>query len=233
MNFSKSNVLPIVLLLPAGYFWKKLYDTYKTLEKDYKDQKTFHERHNCVVMFSKTAIRGWPPEEIKIDTNNMERLLEPYLYFIKSATKSIDVAVMALAMDQIVGALCEASKRGIKVRLVVNFQSVKGMNKKYKKITSAGIKVAFYIAKSSDLSQIMHLKYMVKDYGNGSGFLCMGSMNYTTMSAILNNYEDVVFSSNIQLVRQFHENFDNVWASVKSQNETLYNKTLLSDSGFK
>lgn len=56
----------------------------------------------------------------------------------------------------------------------------------------------------------MHLKCAIKDFRAGKGFLLFGSLNWT-YSGFVNNYEDVVFTSNKEAVRSFHENFESMW----------------------
>ncbi|XP_044272282.1 mitochondrial cardiolipin hydrolase-like [Tribolium madens] len=227
------SILTGILFLPCVYMFKKLYTTYKSLKRQYEEEELFYERHNCVVMYSKTHITGWPPEyKISILTKNLDKFLEPYLYFINTSKHSIDLAVMTLAINSIMEALQNALKRGVKVRLIVNFLSIKSQAKRYNELIKSGIKVAFFIGKSTNFINIMHFKYIVKDYDGTDGFLCMGSMNLTGMSTLLNNYEDVTFTSSICLVEAFHKNFQESWNMIMEDNENIYNKTVLADNGF-
>lgn len=56
----------------------------------------------------------------------------------------------------------------------------------------------------------MHYKYVVKDYNEKSGFLLFGSLNWT-YSGFINNYEDIVFTTNMEAVKSFHDNFESMW----------------------
>ncbi|EFA13216.1 Mitochondrial cardiolipin hydrolase-like Protein [Tribolium castaneum] len=222
-----------ILFVPCVYMFKKLYSTYKSLKQQYEDEELFYQRHNCVVMYSKTHITGWPPEyKMSISTKNLDKFLDPYLYFINTSKHSIDLAVMTFSLKPLMEALQSALTRGVKVRLIVNYLSVKNQAKQYNELMKSGIKVAFYIEKTTSLSNIMHCKYSVKDYDGSKGFLFMGSMNLTGMSTILNNYEDVTFTSNIYLVETFHKSFQDSWNMIMEDNENFYNKTVLADSGF-
>jgi phosphatidylserine/phosphatidylglycerophosphate/cardiolipin synthase-like enzyme len=229
----KDILVPGVLFISSLYLWKKLYKTYITLGKQYQEQEVFYERHNCTIMYSRKQITGWPPDyKITIDTNNLDRFLEPYLYFIDTAKYTLDIAVMTFTMKQLLNAVQNALKRGVKVRLIANFLSVKGSNKHYNELQKAGIKIALYVDKTENLNNIMHYKYMVKDYNVNNGFVCMGSMNFAGMSTVLNNFEDVTFTSSVYVVEAFHKNFENCWEMIKKDNENIYNKTVLTDAGF-
>lgn len=75
----------------------------------------------------------------------------------------------------------------------------------------------------------MHYKYIVKDYAETGGFLLTGSLNLTD-SGFINNYEDVVLTSNQYVVKAFYENFEECWNFVKIDNEDIFNKTTLLDA---
>lgn len=74
----------------------------------------------------------------------------------------------------------------------------------------------------------MHYKYMVKDYNRDGGYAFFGSPNLT-MSAFLNNYEDIVFMSSNEVVTALHNNFQDCWDYIKKENQTFMNKEKLSD----
>ncbi|RZC37665.1 PLDc 2 domain containing protein [Asbolus verrucosus] len=228
------NILfSVVLFVPSLYLWNRLYTNYVRFKKEFEDEKLFYERHNCFLMYSRKYIKGWPPTyTIKIDINNLNLFLEPYLYFINTSKYTLDIAVMSFAINPLFDALHEAIKKGVKVRLIVNFLSVKTMNMKYNNLMKAGVEIAFYVDKTEKLNYIMHSKFMVKDYNSCSGFLCMGSMNFTGISTILNNYENVVFTSNMYIVESFHKNFEKCWKMIKRDNKHIFNRTILTDAGF-
>lgn len=62
----------------------------------------------------------------------------------------------------------------------------------------------------------MHHKYAVKDYNGKSGFLVLGSLNWTN-SGFTNNYEDLVFTTNIDAVNSFSDNFESMWTYLDDQ----------------
>lgn len=91
-----------------------------------------------------------------------------------------------------------------------------------------GMKVQLYITHLPDMSSIMHYKYMLKDYKEDGGYVLIGSMNLTR-SAFLENYEDIVFTSDPYVSTSLNENFENCWQYIEAENQTLLNKTILLD----
>lgn len=79
------------------------------------------ERHNCVVMCRNGLVEGWPcygkKEHLKYKGNNAN--FAPILYFIDTATKSLDIAIMTLNIHAIEMALINAAKRNVRIRLIL------------------------------------------------------------------------------------------------------------------
>lgn len=239
------------LILVPYFTWKSLYNSYNNLKNKYDEEVLFYKRHNCVVIYSGVkGMSGWPPhtERVKLDFNNqncLAELREPIIYFIDTAKKSLELAFMMINVNSVYKALIRAHQRGVKVRILLNFEHCEGKLSEIRNLIKEGIfnhiikikyfelnifigiEVLTYV--SQGISSIMHCKYMVKDYTESSGFLFTGSLNLTD-SGFINNYEDVVFTSNQYVVKAFHENFEECWNFVKIDNEDLINKTTLLDA---
>lgn len=80
------------------------------------------------------------------------------------------------------------------------------------------------------MDSIMHYKYMVKDCKGDGGYAFIGSPNFT-ISAFLNNYEDLVFTSSKVVVKALFENFETCWNYINAENKTFVNKVKLADAG--
>ncbi|XP_074028048.1 phospholipase D [Leptinotarsa decemlineata] len=216
------------------YTWKSFYRTYKSLKRQYDEEILFSKRHDCVVMYSSNkGMYGWPPYRERIvaditDENWCDKLYEPIIYFIDTAKFTLDVAIMMITIKQIYQALIDAQKRGVKVRILLNFEHSENMLPQIRECIKGGLDVQLYIPQKTNLSNIMHYKYMVKDYSRTGGYVLVGSMNFTS-TAFLENYEDVVISSNHYIVTGFHNNFDKCFKFVMDDNESLINKTILLD----
>lgn len=242
----------VLLVIPA-YSWKKFFNDRKKLKDDYEQEMLFHKRHNCVVTYQPNkGISGWPPNVGRIQGNSdklFEDLYEPILYFIRTAKQSLDIAVMLITVKILYLELVKARKRGVRIRLLCNFQNNDSSQDQIRKLMAegifcnkfilvifycyilffVGIELQFFVAPSSTLDSLMHNKYIIKDYTDDRGFVCMGSMNFTASSP-LNNYESFVFMSNHNVVEAFERNFEECWQNISLDNEGLINKTILSQA---
>lgn len=114
------------LIIPLSFFiCKSLYNSYIELSTEYKEAVLFKRRHNCVVMYRDKVLIGWPPVEKKLKSsipkNHLDDLYEPLLYFINTAKHSLDAAFMVVTIKPIWKSLANAYHRGVKVRLLLNF----------------------------------------------------------------------------------------------------------------
>ncbi|CAG9816275.1 unnamed protein product [Phaedon cochleariae] len=244
MNFNVvfSNKLLIIssaaALLGPYYAWKYFISVYKSLRRQYDEEVIFHARHDCVVMYTGSkGMSGWPPYKGRIvpditNENCLDVLYEPMIYFINTAEKSLDVACMMIGINKIFEALIVASKKGVKVRMLLNREHVNNthMLSNVRECIRQGIEVQMYISHIPEMSSIMHYKFIVKDHsesgGYSSGYLFTGSMNINR-SAVMENYEDIVFSSDQYVVKAFHENFEKCFRYIKMENESLNQQWLL------
>ncbi|CAH1138892.1 unnamed protein product [Phyllotreta striolata] len=227
--------LPTVSLIFLAVTLIPCYIKYKKLKKKYNEQVLFKERHNCVVMYTaQLGMKGWPPSEARICPNIIEkdcldRMYEPILYFINTSVITLDIAYMMISINKIYDALFEARKRGVEIRLIMNFDHCKSDLSSIRKCINQGIKVQLYISKKTNLESIMHYKSMLKDYEeNKQGYVMAGSMNLTK-TAFLDNYEDLVFMSDLNIARAIHTNFEKCWRYIKTENENLVNKSTLME----
>lgn len=133
------------LIIPLSFFTcRSFYNSYMQLSSEYKEAVLFKKRHNCVVMYRNNIFIGWPPLEKKLKSSipkdHLEELYEPLLYFINTARYSLDVAFMIISIKPIWKALDDAYQRGIKVRLLLNFDHSDSMRKNIKTLMRKGNK---------------------------------------------------------------------------------------------
>ncbi|XP_028144520.1 uncharacterized protein LOC114338142 [Diabrotica virgifera virgifera] len=215
--------------------WKIFYSKYKYYQNQYEEKLLFQNRHNCVVTYTATkGIAGWPPHNDRIlpditSKDGLCALYDPFIYFIKTSEKSIEVAYMFILIQEILDALVEAHERGVKVRILLNFEHNKTDTGPIHKLISKGIKVQLYMYPKQNLESIMHYKYMVKDYiEEKEGYTLISSLNIS-ITAFTENYENVVLSSDYYLATSIHKNFEDCWNYVEQENQSLLNKTILLD----
>lgn len=212
--------------------WTYFYNVYREEEQSYQDKLLHKKRHDCVVMFSPgKGHTGWcETQETNLNINTIKWLYEPFLYFIDTAKESLDVAIMSINVDCIIKSLMSASKKGVKVRVISDFFMNKKSYDYYKEMEKYGIQITFYVPKEN--FSYMHTKYIVKDFNiDGAGYLLTGSFNLT-YGAFSNNYEDVVFTSQRQMVEDFQNNFSTIWGTFRDDNQQVFNRHILENAGF-
>ncbi|XP_050310560.1 mitochondrial cardiolipin hydrolase [Anthonomus grandis grandis] len=230
-------ITSVTCLIIPYYAWRSLFKYREQLKQFLAEEQVFVERHNCVITYkANEGISGWFPNK-NLMAPRAEKIYEdlyaPVIYFIQTARHTLDVAFMLISVNLIYVELVKAKRRGVKVRILCNFAHIEGCRDQISSLIREGIEYQFFIGTSSSMDTIMHHKFMVKDYDErtGEGFLCTGSMNFTSTSPT-NNYEMLVFNTNRNVVKSFSDNFEECWNDVKLDNEGLINKTILMDAQF-
>ncbi|KAK9717589.1 PLD-like domain [Popillia japonica] len=83
-----------------------------------------------------------------------------------------------------------------------------------KELLKNGADVCIYARKNIS-SSIFHLKYAIKDYNTGFSAMCCGSLNWTN-AAFLNNYENILFTTNEKIIDEYHRNYESSFSYVKT-----------------
>jgi len=144
-----------------------------------KDNNT----HFIKVFFSKTSgdyING--VDEIIIKDINL-------------AKKSIELAIYEITNDKIINALLNASKRGVKVKIIVDDEFLN--NQKIKDLNKTGILIT-----GDNSKYTMHNKYMIID----GKIVWSGSGNYTYY-AFYRNYENFVRIEDLKIADVYKKDF--------------------------
>lgn len=133
MSNSLSNMLPKTWCVGIAFLAFPLYTWMRYIRKifnsDQNASKLHHTYHNCCVIYSKSkGYSGWPlrKEKIFVDLQNKEALFEPLLYFLRTASNSLDIAVMMIHANVVYETLHAVLKRGVKVRLVLDYEAMQG-----------------------------------------------------------------------------------------------------------
>ena len=114
---NKEIIIGGILTMFSIYQWLR----YIKVSRLSKKKLMHFEKHNCVVMYRDGLMEGWPEpgEKDNLEHNGLVANEAPILYFISTATKSLDIAVMLLMNDTIETALIDAAKRKVRVRLIL------------------------------------------------------------------------------------------------------------------
>ncbi len=121
--------------------------------------------------------------------------------FIRSAKKTVDVAVFDINLTSVVDSLIDISSR-IPVRVLVERRNSKNSHSGVPKLLRAGVKVRYGRQKG-----IMHHKFVLVD---GSR-METGSFNFTN-GAANKNQENQIYLEEAGLVSPFVRQFEKMWA---------------------
>jgi len=132
---------------------------------DYHAGKTSQTSTNAAIV---RESKEWTPE--KLETRDLEilstpdtRTLDRLISFIDGAKKEVLVEVYILTEKRIIGALQDAKKRGVTVRVILekNVYGATSINSKaFKSLQSAGIDVTYA---SNKLYNFTHTKLLIAD----------------------------------------------------------------------
>lgn len=139
--------------------------------------------------------------------------IETTVGFIARAKKTLDCAVFSITHPDIVNAIIEAHKRGVKggdggaIRLLTDKDMMTSATQfeAVKTLVAAGIN-----AKADTESGYFHNKYAISDYGKRGAAVIAGSYNWTKR-ATTRNRESLIRLRVKPVIKQFQENFEEVW----------------------
>jgi len=121
---------------------------------------------------------------------------------IQSATKTIDASVYSINNTNIVNALKQAHKRGVKIRILTDRTQASGKSSKVKELRAAGIDIRVH-----SKHKIEHNKFGIYDGKKAS----TGSYNWTNPASDKNSENCVFFSDNPAVVSKYQERFEYLW----------------------
>jgi len=129
---------------------------------------------------------------------------------IDSVRSTLDVALYNLQLSDAAQALVRARSRGVKVRVMIDYDHVfPTVGKDIKYLIDSGMDLK--VMKGRGGSGSMHNKYAVFD---GTA-LQMGSANWTS-SAESSSYENMMFVYEAPIIRGYQENFEWMWNQGRS-----------------
>ena len=120
---------------------------------------------------------------------------------VTNARRSVDICVFTITDDRISGAILDAHRRGVKVRIVSDNDKANDLGSDVDGLKQAGVPVAV------DTSPYhMHHKYAIFD----GRLLLNGSFNWTR-SATTSNEENIMVTDDDRLIEPFRAEFDKMW----------------------
>jgi len=129
---------------------------------------------------------------------------EAIVKLIESSHDNIDVAIYSFTSRKIAKALIDAHRRGVKVRVIIDYGHGKSRYCVGPLLEKAGIEVRY---KRGSGGGLMHHKYAVYD----DKIVSTGSFNWTGNAEKRNDENLVVIRNDPELARKYEENFEKLW----------------------
>lgn len=115
-------------VIACACLWYLYLKKKKQLEDEYNAKEDEYKKLNCLVTLSRIhGVTGWPgfkDETTTITCRNYRDVFEPILYFLEDTRETLDIAVMAVTSNIIVTTLLSLLKRGVKLRLLLNYDHI-------------------------------------------------------------------------------------------------------------
>lgn len=129
---------------------------------------------------------------------------ETLSFLLEQAKKSIDICVFTISDSRLAGKILDASRRGIKVRILSDDRKSFDRGSQVYGMHKSGIPV-----KIDHSRYHMHHKFGVID----SRIAFSGSYNWT-YTAKQHNQENLIVTTNYDIVNQFHDEFEKLWKEM-------------------
>lgn len=126
---------------------------------------------------------------------------------INSAKSSLDIAIYSLTQKDIVGAILDAKKRGLAVRIITDRTEAKtkAQAEALKQLKAVGIPI-----KENTHAGLMHLKVTIAD----KAVFTTGSFNYTSAASTTN--DEVLFVvHDAKMAAEWDAQFERMWNDAK------------------
>lgn len=175
--------------------------------KYYSRKKKEHCREiNEVIMF---AYGGNTVKKSKFSrcliTESMDRLL----YYINLPKHNIDICMYVITNSDLTNVLLKLHYRGVHIRIIIDADMAYTSGSNVRRLERLGIPVRWM--KSTNL---MHHKFCLMDTASNNGrvvpFVMLGSLNWTNQ-ALSGNWEDVLVTSQKDIVEGYKREFEKLW----------------------
>ncbi|XP_068002694.1 mitochondrial cardiolipin hydrolase [Melanerpes formicivorus] len=131
-----------------------------------------------------------------------------------SARRSLELCLFAFSSPPLARAVQLLHRRGVRVRLVTDAQSMAMKGSQIGLLRHAGIQV-----RHDQESGYMHHKFAIVD----GRMLLTGSLNWTTQ-AIQSNRENVLVLEDEEYVKAFLDEFERIWEEFDPRNYSFFSK---------
>eukprot|EP01060_Flectonema_neradi_P017200 TRINITY_DN2403_c0_g3_i1.p1 TRINITY_DN2403_c0_g3~~TRINITY_DN2403_c0_g3_i1.p1 ORF type:complete len:342 (+),score=59.78 TRINITY_DN2403_c0_g3_i1:68-1093(+) len=169
-----------------------------SVEKKGKDPSILKEEHKADLTEPVNRALFFPDHE---EADGM-RTFEVFLQYLRSVEKSLDVCIFALTNNDIAETILNLHRKGVPVRVICDNDQAESQGADICRLRQAGINVR------EDKTEFhMHHKFAILD----GSVLLNGSFNWT-LQAVTSNNENVVITSDAELIQQFQACYEKMWA---------------------
>ena len=130
---------------------------------------------------------------------------------INESISSIDLAIFDLTSNDIASSLEKAQKRGVKIRIIADSRQAKGANSKIPILADDQFSLKITHGEGRG---IMHNKFAIFDGKS----MVTGSYNWTNNAEHF-NYENVIFITDPNVIKQYQKEFDTMWTTAPNVGE--------------
>ncbi len=152
------------------------------------------------------AGRGRPQTSVDVHFSPGDECFQAIRRQLEMCQRSADICVFTITDDRISGAIADAHRRGVRVRIITDNDKTHDEGSDIRRLAGGGIEVR------EDQSEFhMHHKFAVFD----GKVMLTGSYNWTR-GAARNNEENLVVSNDPRLVGPFDREFNALWTRLGS-----------------
>lgn len=203
--YINSTTKVFLVLLSFSFASHVAYNFYKRRKNKNNERK---EEINEVIMF---AYGMCELQKSKYSRCMITESMERVLYYLSIPKHTIDICIYVFTNVDILNAIIKLHYKGVKIRLIIDADMAFSSGSVIKRMEKLGIPVRWM--KSTNL---MHHKFCLIDINNDkvTPFVMAGSLNWTNQ-ALCGNWEDVIVTSQIDIVQQYTIEFERLWTYFK------------------
>ncbi|XP_044732589.1 mitochondrial cardiolipin hydrolase-like [Chrysoperla carnea] len=168
-------------------------------------------RKHQVLFFSAANNTYWRTHDRELQCNNLHCYCHNFHIiknYINNTKYTLDLCMYLFTSEEIAQTVLDAHLRGIKIRIITDFEMSHSSGSKMEVFQSHGIQVRFKKATNC----LMHHKFCLLDANTENGVLMTGSLNLT-MQAVAGNWDNAIFTTQTDLIQQFQQEFNRIWSS--------------------
>lgn len=143
------------------------------------------------------------------------------IYLLNNAKQQIDIAVYSITNDNLVSAIKDAHKRGIKIRILTDKTQAENTSSKTAHLRNAGLNI-----KVHSKHRIEHNKFVVID----NQVVMTGSYNWTTSATLKNSENCLKIWNDDTTVLEYQKRFEYLWTvNSKEKSDMWFELRALKD----